>query len=143
MPVIAQVVVFKIGEGLDFAPGALQWIISAYTLTFAAFMVSAGRLSDIYHPKPIFCIGYIIVGVFSILCGVSIHPIMLLVFRAVQGIGAAMTIPSSIAMIVRNFPEPDEQGRALAIFGAFGAIGNAVGFVLVCADGLCLLSFFL
>ncbi|KDQ13881.1 hypothetical protein BOTBODRAFT_110904 [Botryobasidium botryosum FD-172 SS1] len=120
----------KLGEDLGFTPGALQWVLSAYTLTFAAFMVSAGRISDIYHPKPVFCAGYMLVGIMSVLCAVSVHPIMLLVFRAVQGIGAALTIPSAIAMIVQNFPDPEEQGRALSIFGAFGAVGNVIGFVL-------------
>lgn len=92
----------------------------------------------------------------SVLCAVSVHPIMLLVFRAVQGIGtcracvarldfevltfdllgAAMTLPSAIAMIVQNFPDPAEQGRALSIFGAFGAVGNIIGFVLVSTSRL-------
>lgn len=108
----------------------LQWVLAAYTLTFGAFQVPAGRLSDIYHPKPIFVLGYLIVGVFSILCGVSVHPIMLIVFRAISGLGAAMTIPSAIAMIVQAFPDPSEQSRALGLYGAFGAVGNSIGFVL-------------
>ncbi len=108
----------------------LQWVLAAYTLTFGAFQVPAGRLSDIYHPKPVFVLGYLAVGIFSIICGASVHPIMLLVFRAMSGLGAAMTIPSAIAMIVQNFPDPQEQSRVLGIYGAFGAVGNAVGFVL-------------
>ena len=108
----------------------LQWVLAAYTLTFGAFQVPAGRLSDLYHPKPVFVIGYLTVGIFSILCGVSVHPIMLLVFRAVSGIGAAMTVPSAIAMIVYTFPDPNEQSRALGLYGAAGAVGNAIGFVL-------------
>ena len=62
-------------------------MVTAYTLTFATFLLYAGRLSDIYYPKVVFSLGYVAVGVFSILCGVSVHPIMLLVFRAMQGIG--------------------------------------------------------
>ncbi|KDQ13884.1 hypothetical protein BOTBODRAFT_133128 [Botryobasidium botryosum FD-172 SS1] len=119
-----------LGADLGFSPGALQWVLSAYSLTFAAFMITAGRLSDIYHPKPIFCAGYAIVGITSILCAVSVHPIMLLVFRAIMGIGAAMTIPSAISMIVTTFPDPKEQGTALAEFAALGAIGNVIGFVI-------------
>ncbi|THH29152.1 hypothetical protein EUX98_g5035 [Antrodiella citrinella] len=119
-----------IGADLEFTSGMLAWVLAAYTLTFGAFQVPAGRLSDIYHPKPVFVIGYLGVGIFSILCGVSVHPIMLLIFRAVSGIGAAMTIPSAIAMIVINFPDPVEQSRALGLYGAFGAVGNAIGFVL-------------
>ncbi|KAI0790428.1 major facilitator superfamily domain-containing protein [Abortiporus biennis] len=120
----------SIGEDLAFQPGVLQWVLAAYTLTFGAFQVPAGRLSDLYHPKPIFVLGYLAVGVFSILCGASVHPIMLIVFRAISGIGAAMTVPTAIAMIVHHFPDPQEQSRILGIYGAFGAVGNAVGFVL-------------
>jgi Major Facilitator Superfamily len=83
----------QIQRDLGFSEGELQWVFTAYTLTFAAFLLSAGRLSDIYHPKPVFCIGYITVGVFSVLCGVSVHPIMLLIFRAIQGIGAWTCYP--------------------------------------------------
>ena len=108
----------------------LQWVLAAYTLTFGSMQVPAGRLSDLYHPKPIFIVGYLCVGVFSILSGVSVHPIMLLAFRAVSGIGAAMTIPSAIAMIVINFPDPKEQTKALGLYGAAGAVGNAIGFVI-------------
>ncbi|THH32905.1 hypothetical protein EUX98_g1244 [Antrodiella citrinella] len=120
----------SIGTDLYFTPGMLQWVLAAYTLTFGSMQVPAGRLSDLYNPKPIFIAGYLAVGIFSILCGVSIHPIMLLVFRAVSGIGAAMTIPSAIAMIVINFPEPKEQAKALGMYGAAGAVGNAIGFVV-------------
>lgn len=55
---------------------------------------------------------------------------MLIVFRAVQGIGAAFTLPSAVALIVQSYPEPGPQAKALAAFAAFGAIGNASGFVL-------------
>lgn len=121
----------QIAKDLNFSPGAIQWVLSAYTLTFASFLVSAGRLTDIYNPKLVFCAGFLTVGIFSVLCAVSVAPVMLLVFRAIQGLGAALTLPSAIAMIVMSIPDPNEQGRALAIFGAFGALGNVVGVILV------------
>lgn len=52
--------------------------------------------------------------------------------------GAAMTFPSALAMIMQHFPDPKEQGRALAIFGAFGAVGNVTGFILVNIRPLCI-----
>ena len=61
--------------------------MTAYTLTFASFQLIGGRLTDIYHAKPVFVGGLLVVGLLSILCGVSVHPIMLIVFRAIQGIG--------------------------------------------------------
>lgn len=121
----------QIAKDLNFSPGAIQWVLSAYTLTFASFLVSAGRLTDIYNPKLIFCAGFLTVGIFSVLCAVSVAPVMLLVFRAIQGLGAALTLPSAIAMIVTNIPEPNEQAQALAIFGASGALGMVAGGILV------------
>lgn len=82
----------QISNALHFPPGALQWVVSAYTLTFASTFLLAGRLTDIYHAKPIFCVGYLMVGLLSILCAVSVNPIMLLVFRAVQGIGKSVQL---------------------------------------------------
>lgn len=120
----------EIAQDIHFTSGALQWVLSAYTLTFAASFLFAGRLTDIYHPKPVFCFGYLMVGLLSVLCGVSVNAVMLLIFRGLQGIGAALTFPSALSMIVRCYPDPIEQSRALAIFGGFGAIGNVVGFVL-------------
>ncbi|KIK53240.1 hypothetical protein GYMLUDRAFT_49413 [Collybiopsis luxurians FD-317 M1] len=120
----------EMGADLGFATGSLQWILSVYTLTFAAFMLASGRLADITHPKPIFCVGYAIVGLFSIPVAASVNPIMSIVFRAIQGIGAAMNVPSSISLLITYFPNPAEQGRALAIFGASGSIGNISGFII-------------
>ncbi|PSS37253.1 hypothetical protein PHLCEN_2v891 [Hermanssonia centrifuga] len=119
-----------IGDQLHFSSGVLPWVLTAYTLTFGAFQVPAGRLSDIYHPKPVFCIGFFSVGVFSILCAVSVDPIMLLVFRALCGLSAAMTVPSAISILVQSFPDPKEQSDVLGTFGAFGAIGNCAGLVI-------------
>lgn len=108
----------------------LPWILTAYTLTFGSFQVPAGRLSDIYHPRPVFCVGFLFVGIFSLICAVSVHPIMLLVFRALCGIAAAMTVPSAISILVQTFPDPKEKSDILALFGALGAIGNTVGLVV-------------
>ncbi|KAI5121920.1 hypothetical protein M0805_000249 [Coniferiporia weirii] len=120
----------KIGDALGFSASELQWVVAAYTLTFASFLLIGGRISDIYSPKPVFLVGYATVGVLSIICAVSVNPIMLLVFRAIQGIGGALTVPPAIALIVHTVPDPQRQSQALAAFGASGAVGNAVGFVL-------------
>lgn len=77
----------QISKDLNFLPGTLTWILSGYTLTFAAFMLVAGRLADIYHPKPVFTLGFLIIGLLSIPIAASVNPVMLVVFRALQGIG--------------------------------------------------------
>ncbi|THU97267.1 MFS general substrate transporter [Dendrothele bispora CBS 962.96] len=113
-------------EDLDFAEGTIQWVLSAYTLTFASFMLISGRISDMFHPKPVFVIGFLVVGLLSIPVGASVDPIMTIVFRAFQGIGAAMNIPSAVAMITTTFSDHVERGRAYAIYGASGAIGGVI-----------------
>lgn len=120
----------SLGEDLHFTPGALQWILSAYTLTFASFMLIAGSLSDIFHPKPIFCLGFAFIGIFSVPVGASVHPIMAIVFRALQGMGAAMNVPSAIAMIRTTCPDPVERSAAYAAYALAGTVGNVSGFVI-------------
>jgi MFS family permease len=115
---------------LHFSPGALQWVLSAYTLTYGAFQVPSGRLSDIYGPNPIFCAGFLLMGVASILSAVSQHYIMLLIFRAVSGVGAAMTVPPSVSMLVEIFTDQAEQNVVLGIYASFGALGNMIGVVV-------------
>ncbi|KAF4584831.1 hypothetical protein EYR40_001646 [Pleurotus pulmonarius] len=120
----------ELGRDLGFEPGALQWILSAYTLTFASFMLISGSVSDIFHPKPVFCAGFAVVGLFAIPVGASVHPIMAIVFRALQGIGAAMNVPSSLAMIRIAYQDPVEQNHAYAWYASAGAIGNVLGFII-------------
>ncbi|KAJ3735907.1 major facilitator superfamily domain-containing protein [Lentinula guzmanii] len=119
-----------LGADLGFSPASLQWVLSAYTLTFAAFMLISGRLSDMFHPKPVFVTGFLVIGLLSIPIAASVNPIMSIVLRAFQGIGAAMNVPSAIAMISTSFPNHKERSRAYAIYGAFGAIGNCLGFII-------------
>ncbi|KAF8995169.1 major facilitator superfamily domain-containing protein [Cyathus striatus] len=120
----------KISEDLQFSAGTIQWILSAYSLTFAAFMLVAGRIADIIHPKPVFTIGFLVIGLLAIPVGASVNPIMAIIFRAIQGIGAAMNIPSAMALINMNITDPNERSRAYAIFGGVGAIGNVCGLVI-------------
>ncbi|KAF8991537.1 major facilitator superfamily domain-containing protein [Cyathus striatus] len=119
-----------ITQDLNFPPGTIQWILSAYTLTFAAFMLVAGRIADIIHPKPVFTVGFLVIGLLSIPIGTSVSPIMAIIFRALQGIGAAMNVPSAMALIRINITDPHERSRAYALFGGVGAIGDVCGLVI-------------
>ncbi|KAE9402344.1 MFS general substrate transporter [Gymnopus androsaceus JB14] len=123
-------VCYQLGADLGFSPAALQWVLSAYTLTFAAFLLISGRLSDIFHPKPVFVAGFLVIGLLSIPIAASVNPIMVIVLRAFQGIGAAMNVPSAVAMISMSFPDREERSRAYAVYGAFGAIGNCLGSII-------------
>ncbi|KAJ8520063.1 hypothetical protein ONZ45_g3099 [Pleurotus djamor] len=120
----------SMGVDLGFTHASLQWVLSAFTLTFASFMLISGSISDIFHPKPVFTAGFAVIGLFSIPVAASVHPIMTIVFRALQGIGAAMNVPSAVAMISTTFPDPIEQSSAYALYALAGSVGNVSGFVI-------------
>lgn len=105
------------------------WIISAYQLTFASFLLMSGKISDIYSPKYTFITGKFIIGVISIGLGFVSDSILFLALRALSGIAASLTIPSALALLVGLFPEPRHQAVAIAAFGAWGAIGIVLGLI--------------
>ncbi|CEL53947.1 Puromycin resistance protein pur8 OS=Streptomyces alboniger GN=pur8 PE=3 SV=1 [Rhizoctonia solani AG-1 IB] len=106
------------------------WLFAAYQATFASFLLISGRISDTYGPKPAFVLGSLFFGGTSLGAGFLNNRIALLVLRALQGIGAAHTIPSALSMIVQMMPEPKEQQRAIGLFGASGAVANVLGTII-------------
>ncbi|KAH0580768.1 hypothetical protein H2248_002252 [Termitomyces sp. 'cryptogamus'] len=91
--------------GTDFHQPAsiVPWVLTAYSLNFGSFLLLAGRVSDIYEPKPVFVSGLFLIGVLGIGAGFIGTIIGLIVLRALQGIGAAMTIPSATTMLTAAF----------------------------------------
>ncbi|POS80623.1 major facilitator superfamily transporter [Diaporthe helianthi] len=106
----------------------LQWLISAYTLTFGGFLLLSGVLSDRYGRKMIFCAGMATLSAWTLADGFAPNFISLAIFRALQGIGAAMTVPSAVGIISNYFVTRDRT-LALTIFGASGAVGFCLGLV--------------
>lgn len=119
----------KIQEEFDISSAELQWLISAYTLTFGGFLLLSGVLADRYGRKQIFCAGMVFLSIWTLACGFASSFIQMAIFRALQGIGAAMTVPSSVGIISSFFIAKD-RSRALSMFGAAGAVGFCVGLVL-------------
>ncbi|KXN92650.1 hypothetical protein AN958_00898 [Leucoagaricus sp. SymC.cos] len=119
-----------ISDDIDLGASDRQWAVNAYTLTFGAFLLTASRFSAVYGPKALFLAGFSTVGIGSLINGFAVNGPMLFVIRALQGIGAALTIPSAITMIVLLYPTRGEQDQALALFAGFGAIGNIGGLVI-------------
>ncbi|KAI5124916.1 hypothetical protein M0805_007344 [Coniferiporia weirii] len=103
------------------------WIISATQLAFASFLLLSGRISDVYSAKWAFIVGIAALGIISVLMGLMRNKIALFALRAISGAFASLTIPSALNLIIRVFPEPLEQSRAVAMFGASGSIGNILG----------------
>ncbi|KAI9648357.1 hypothetical protein NHQ30_002990 [Ciborinia camelliae] len=106
----------------------LQWLISAYTLTFGGFLLLAGVLSDRFGRKLIFCIGMLWISLWTIANGFATSFIQLAIFRALQGIGAAMTVPSAVGIISSYFVAKDRT-IALSFFAASGAVGFCAGLI--------------
>jgi len=101
----------------------LQWVVDAYALTLAAFLLTFGSLADLVGRRRIFVVGLGVFSAASLLCGLSTDPLMLNLARAIQGTGAAGMFACSAALIAGAFP-PAERGTAFGIFG--GTIGGAV-----------------
>ncbi|RPD56812.1 MFS general substrate transporter [Lentinus tigrinus ALCF2SS1-7] len=115
---------------LDMNEAESTWIISAFQLTFASFLLISGRISDVYNPKFAFIGGVAGLGVLSIGAGFVTSKIPLIVLRALCGIAASMTIPSALTLLVNVFTEPSEQARAIGVFGGCGAVGNVLGLII-------------
>ncbi|GJE93570.1 MFS general substrate transporter [Phanerochaete sordida] len=115
---------------LDMTTGDSTWLISAFQLTFASFLLISGRISDVYNPKYAFAVGAVLLGCISIGAGFVRDKITLIVLRALSGIAASLTIPSALTLLVEVFPDPNEQSRAIGVFGGCGAIGNVLGLII-------------
>jgi EmrB/QacA subfamily drug resistance transporter len=115
----------KLGTGVS----GLQWIIDAYTLTFASFMLTGGALGDLYGRKRFFMGGLGLFTLGSLLCGLSGSTSQLVGFRAVQGLGAAMLLPGSLSIITATF-SGRERGAAIGIWAAMSGLAIAIGPVI-------------
>lgn len=119
-----------IGRELGFAPAALQWVTTAYVLFFGGFLLLAGRLADLYGRRRLFVAGLSLFTTASLLCGLAWSPLTLVVFRAAQGLGAALVAPAALAIIVATFPAGTSRNRAMGVWTAVAAGGGAAGLVL-------------
>ncbi|KAJ5972385.1 uncharacterized protein N7479_002303 [Penicillium vulpinum] len=124
----ANIALLSIQQDFDVSSTDLQWMISAYTLSFSGFLLLAGALSDRYGRKNILCLGLAWLSVWTLAIGFGQSFIRLTVFRGIQGIGAALTVPSAIRIISSYFSGVDRT-RALSIYGASGTLGFCTGLI--------------
>lgn len=116
----------EIGDDLDSSTSGLQWVLNAYMLSLAAFLIPAGRIGDIVGRRLVLVVGALIFGASSLMCGLAPTDETLIVGRAVQGLGAAMFNATSLSIVSNAFTR-QERGRAIGIWTAVGATGAAVG----------------
>jgi EmrB/QacA subfamily drug resistance transporter len=127
---ITNVALPSIQEDLDFTQNSLQWVINAYTLVFGGFLLLGGRAGDLFGRKRIFLAGVVIFTAASLANGLSQSGGMLIVFRALQGLGAALVSPAALSIITTTFAEGEDRAKALGVWSAIAAGGAAFGLLL-------------
>src|SRR5438132_7106587 len=130
---IVNVALPTIGRKLHFSESNLQWVVTAYGLTFGGFLLLGGRAADLLGRRRIFAVGLAICTAASLGCARATTDSFLIVMRGVQGLGAAVILPAALSIVTNMFAEGAERNKALGIWGALGATGATVG---VLAGGL-------
>jgi EmrB/QacA subfamily drug resistance transporter len=125
---IVNVALPSIGRALDVtSESSLQWVITAYAITFGGFLLLGGRAGDLLGRKRMFMVGLALFSAASLACGLSGSLGVLIAARAVQGVGAAIISPATLSIITTTFAEGPERNKALGIWGAMGGSGAAAG----------------
>ncbi|WP_318766147.1 MFS transporter [Lactiplantibacillus carotarum] len=119
----------KIAIDLNLTTQALAWITNAYALTFGGLLLFAGKLGDVWGRKKLFSVGLLIFSISSLLVGLSMNGPMIIGMRAVQGIGAAILAPTTLALLMDNY-QGSMRTRAIAYYGATGGLGASFGLVV-------------
>jgi EmrB/QacA subfamily drug resistance transporter len=130
---IVNVALPTIGRDLHFSETSLQWVVTAYALTFGGFMLLGGRAADLLGRRRIFMAGLALFTAASLGAALSTGEVSLIAARAVQGLGAAIMLPAALSIVMNMFAEGAERNKALGIWGGLGAGGATVG---VIAGGL-------
>lgn len=124
---IVNVALPAIGGQFGLSPSGLQWVASSYGLTLGGLLLLGGRLSDLLGRRRLFVAGLAVFSAASLAGGLAVSGLMLIIMRAVQGIGAAMAAPALLSLVTATFAEGPRRDRALGWFGAAGASGFALG----------------
>src|ERR1700753_2117396 len=117
----------SIGSSLGGGVSELQWVVSAYTIAFAAFILTAGALGDRIGAKRVFMAGFAIFTAASVACALSPNAMILIAARAVQGVGAAILVPNSLALLSHAYTDDKSRGRAVGIWGAGARLALTAG----------------
>jgi len=127
---IVNVSLSTIGRALHFSETNLQWVATAYALTFGGFLLLGGRAADLLGRRRVLMVGLALFTVASLACGLASSDGFLIGARAAQGIGAAVMLPAALSIVMNLFPEGAERNKALGIWGGLGAGGATVGMIL-------------
>lgn len=127
---IVNVALPSIRADLHFSEASLAWVVNAYLLTFGGFLLLGGRLGDLFGQRKLFLIGISLFTAASLVCGLSHGQAVLIIARAIQGIGGAITAAVSLSLMMNLFTKPDERAKAMGYFGFIAAGGGSIGVVV-------------
>jgi MFS family permease len=127
---ITQIAVPSIQAGLQVPTSTLPWIAAAYVVTYGGFLLLGGRASDLLGARPVLLTGLGVFGAASLACGLATDTAVLVGARAVQGVGAALTVPAAVAILATTFVDDRARTKAFGIFSAAAASGFTAGLVL-------------
>jgi DHA2 family methylenomycin A resistance protein-like MFS transporter len=124
---VVNVALPRIQQDLGSGVSGLQWIVDAYTLVFASFMLTGGTLGDIFGRKRFFLIGLVVFTGGSLLCGLAPSMSVLILGRGVQGFGAALLLPGTLSILTNTFLDPRERAQAIGIWAGISGMALAAG----------------
>ncbi len=127
---IVNVAIPDIQQELGLSTAGIEWVVSGYILTFAGLLLAGGRLADAYGRRRLFLIGLAVFTGSSLLAGFAGGEAGLIAARALQGVGAALVTPTTLAIISATFTDPRQRNAAVGVWGGVGALALAVGPVL-------------
>jgi EmrB/QacA subfamily drug resistance transporter len=124
---IVNVAIPSIQIDLNVAETTVQWVLTAYAITFGGFLLLGGRMADLLGRRRIFIVGLVLFTLASLACGLANSAGFLIGARAVQGVGAAIISPAALSIVSTTFEEGADRNKALGIWGALGGSGAAAG----------------
>lgn len=127
---IVNVALPTIRTSLHFSASNLEWLITAYALTFGGLLLFGGRSGDLYGKRRMFMVGIAVFSLASLLGGLATDQAWLIITRGLQGVGGAVASPTALSLIAINFPEGPERNRAMGVYSAMSGAGAAIGLLL-------------
>jgi MFS family permease len=127
---IVNVALPSIQADLAFSPKNLQWVVSAYALTFGGLLLLGGRAADLLGRRRVFVGGVAVFALASLLAGLTPNGALLIAARAMQGVGAAAMTPAALSILMTTFREGADRNKALGVWGAVGASGGTIGLLV-------------
>src|SRR4029077_18136195 len=123
---VVNLAVKQIGAKLDAGVTALQWVVDSYNLVYASLLLTAGTLADLYGRRRIFALGIALFTLGSLVCGLAPNAIVLVAGRAIAGLGAALEVPTSLAILTVAYPDTKKRTQALGLWASC----NGLAFII-------------